>query len=330
MVYYCPKCNYSSKRRNDLFRHIQRKTPCVIIYDNNNYGSSCTIAAQQNVNVAQQNVNGVAYECEKCCKILSSKQRLEHHLETCEGLNPLQCRVCLKIFKTRQGKHQHTQYVKCSPVPGCQSTTTITNNITNNNVTNNHNVTNNNHNVTNNIIRVDFGKECLKLLCADEDYLKNMEKHILLGKYAIPKSMGEIYFNDKYPENQTLKKERRNNKMVSIQNDGKWETRMFEDIYKDIVSKIERYHNKYFRDLQTKHEDTDKNDEEFKHLIKPLRRFAHQMLWFGWNCHEIRKIGLNLNDPEDEEEINKKKKAMTKIMLEHIYQHTDDNAAFNV
>ena len=105
---------------------------------------------------------------------------------------------------------------------------TITNNITNN-ITND-NSTNITNNIITNIIRVDFGKESLNMLCEDEHYLENMRKHISLGKYAIPKSIEEIYFNDKFPEYQTLKKERRNDKMVCIQHEGKWETRMFDEI----------------------------------------------------------------------------------------------------
>ena len=95
--------------------------------------------------------------------------------------------------------------MKCNP-PSSQTV--------NNNTTINNNITTNKIN-----IRLDFGKESLKLLFEDEDYLKNMEKHLELGKYAIPKSIEEIYFNDKFPE-------RRNDKMVSIIQNGKWETRM--------------------------------------------------------------------------------------------------------
>ena len=203
--------------------------------------------------------------------------------------------------------------MKCIP----PVSNTINNNITNNNITHNNNITNNN-NVTNINIQVDFGKESLKLLFEDEDYLQNMKKHLELGKYAIPKSIEEIYFNDKFPENQTMKKERRNDKMVSIRQNGKWETRMFNDIYKELIAKIEIYHNKYFRDLQSEHEETERN-REFRQLMYPLRCFGHQMLWYGWTCNEIRKLGIDLNDADDEEEMKRRRKEIMKIMLSKIY-----------
>ena len=252
--------------------------------------------------------------CMKCYKGFKSKKGLQGHEKICDGTHKLQCKVCMKMFTTQQGKWQHMKYVKCNPL----SSQTVNNNTTINNI--NNNITNNNNNnITNNInIRLDFGKESLKLLFEDEDYLKNMEKHLELGKYAIPKSIEEIYFNDKFPENQTMKKERRNDKMVSIIQNGKWETRMFNDIYKDLIGKIERYHNKYFRDLQNQHEDTERN-REFRQLMYPLRCFGHQMLWYGWTCNEIRKLGIDLNDADDDEERNRRRKEIAKIMLEKIY-----------
>ena len=90
------------------------------------------------------------------------------------------------------------------------------------------------------------------------------------------------------------------------------------DIYKDLIGKIERYHDKYFRDLQNEHEDTERN-REFRQLMYPLRCFGHQMLWYGWTCNEIRKLGIDLNDAEDEEEMKRRRKEIMKIMLEKIY-----------
>jgi hypothetical protein len=171
---------------------------------------------------------------------------------------------------------------------------------------------------TKNNITLDFGKENLKLLFEDKDYNKNIEKCIKLGKYALQKSIDEIYFNDKFPENQTLKKERRNDKLVSIKYSGKWETRMFEDIYKDVMKITEKYHNKYMKELQTKYIDIER-DIPFNKLMYPLRCFGHQMLWYGWTCNEIRNLGIELNDPDDDDELHRRIKAIKTVLLEKIY-----------
>lgn len=55
------------------------------------------------------------FQCSKCNKVLSSKRQLKIHVEKCNGLHPLQCPICLKMFASRYGKYEHKKYVKCKP-----------------------------------------------------------------------------------------------------------------------------------------------------------------------------------------------------------------------
>ena len=239
------------------------------------------------------------------------------HEAKCDGTHSMQCQVCLKVFGTKQGKWKHTQYVKCN------SPSQVINNITNNNF-NNTNITNTNI-TNNNIINIDFGKECLKKLCNDETYISNILENLKLEKYAIPKSIEDIYFNDKYPENQTLKKDRRNDKLVSIKYKGKWETRIFDDISKDLIKKTEEYHDKYFTNLQRQYENTDKN-REFRKLMLPLRHFANKMTWIGWHCNEIRKLGIPLDEEIDEDDFKNilaYQKEVENLMIDKIISKSD-------
>ena len=108
---------------------------------NVNDGSQNVNGLGQNVNGLGQNVNVVGqkinetnisvygttkneidntilykHKCKKCAKELSSKRRLNEHENKCSGLHPLQCVICLKMFKSAVGKSQHKKYVKCSPL----------------------------------------------------------------------------------------------------------------------------------------------------------------------------------------------------------------------
>jgi hypothetical protein len=317
LFYSCKKCGYKTNRLLNFKRHELRKISCsnkieapigkVLSISNNNDASISSL------------------QCTKCLKVFSRKDKLKMHDEKCEGIHKLQCKVCLKMFTTQQGKWQHTQYVKCNPP--IQQTINSNNNITNITNNNNNNTTNNNNNTIN--IRVDFGNECLKRLCTDKEYVCKMIENINLGKYAIPKSIEEIYFNDKYPENQTLKKERKNDKMVSIQYNGKWETRFYEDIIDDLVKKTEEYHETYFKDLYMKYEDSER-DREFRKMMIPLRRFATRMLWFGWKCNDIRRLGIDLDedthnmDDEDFKNMFEYQKQMKELMIDKIYEKSGD------
>tara|TARA_Y100000389_G_scaffold98267_1_gene94942 strand:+ start:4051 stop:4548 length:498 start_codon:yes stop_codon:yes gene_type:complete len=60
-------------------------------------------------------------QCKKCNKSFSRLQRLRQHESNCDGFDPKQCKICLKVFATRQGKYEHNKFVKCNP-PSSQLT----------------------------------------------------------------------------------------------------------------------------------------------------------------------------------------------------------------
>jgi hypothetical protein len=113
--------------------------------------------AQKNLFDVVHNIQGginKIFKCTKCFKLLSCQKRLKQHELKCDGMSPLQCRVCLKEFASKQGKYQHIKYVKCiKPVSKIinNNTTNNTTNHTTNNTTNN--TTNTTNNTTNNIDR---------------------------------------------------------------------------------------------------------------------------------------------------------------------------------
>jgi len=345
-MYKCDKCDYATKNRSDLLRHMRRKTPC---YRNtkedvdNSKDTADVDVVGENVNADTADIDVIDdttqnkdnLQCKKCMKYFSRSDHLKNHMKKCDGLDPLQCKRCLKFFNSRFGKCQHMKNVKCERKDP-SSNITINNNTTNNtNHINNTNNSNNTNNIVNNItnnIRYDFGKESLRDLQEKEDYIDIMKKHIELGKYAIPQSIKEIYFNDKYPQNQTIKKERRNDKLVSIMKNGEWHTRVFDDVYDDILKKMEKYHDKYFRDLKNEYENTERN-REFRMLMYPLRSFAHKMMWYGWKCLEIQRMGIELNEPDDDEEMKRRKKEMIMLLLDGIYKECKqdiDNCDYRV
>ena len=55
------------------------------------------------------------FKCEKCNKTLTRQSYLRKHIESCNGLSKLQCEICHKFFKNRQGKYEHKNNVKCYP-----------------------------------------------------------------------------------------------------------------------------------------------------------------------------------------------------------------------
>ena len=286
MLYKCDHCNYYSKRLSNLVRHQNRLYPCNktskvnvckreegrnidgdVNNNNPDVNNNNPDANNNNPNVNNNNpdvnnnnrdinlIYDLELKCYKCNKFFYRKDYLRKHQQKCDGLDPKQCRICLKIFTTQQGKWKHTRYVKCSP-PIQHSTTNNTNNINTNNINNNFNI-DNSVNTNNNIqinIRADFDKitndhiQQIVSQIKQTDYLKMISENIDIGKYVIPRTMEQIYFNDQFPEMQTLKKERRNDKLVGVHvGNGKWEKRLIDDIYNKVIGRVEDFHTKYFQ-----------------------------------------------------------------------------------
>ncbi len=53
------------------------------------------------------------FQCSKCKKQLSSKQRLISHEEKCNGLESLQCELCHKKFLDKASKSRHKKNKVC-------------------------------------------------------------------------------------------------------------------------------------------------------------------------------------------------------------------------
>lgn len=356
-IYACEYCKYRTKRIADLQRHKNKKTSCInrmkVNVDKKKVAENVKDDAEnvkdvldETVNVMASPVNVMAspvnvmadsvsttdsesntnnkIECSKCFRPFARKYNMKVHEKKCDGTHILQCKICLKLFSTRQSKWEHKLNVKCSP-PAITNAITTTNNMNNNNITidkstNNNNITNNNFN----LIKADFGKENLDKMYRDPNYFKNIADNIEMGRYAIPKTIEFIYFNDDYPENQTLKKDRRNDKLVSIHQKGKWQTRMFEDVQNDILRQSEEYHKSYLQNLEET-VDTTVKDKKFKERMLPVACFLRIMKENGWSCADVKNIGVNLDyemDDEDYKRMLSCKKEMELLMLDKIHEET--------
>ena len=358
MLYKCEHCNYSTKRLCDLRRHENRKFPCnrktkvdtCNLEDNNNCSNTNETMSQNNENMSQNDANmslnnenmslnnenislntDTIFTCSKCNKQLKCKQNLINHEKICDGYDKRQCKICLRMFATTHGKWKHTKYVKCSP-PATPSGTQTINNTTNND--NSTNITNNIININNLNIRADFDRitneDIQKIVGHLEktDYVRMIRNNMNIGKYVIPRTMEQIYFNDEFPRMQTLKKERRNDKMVEVHvGKGKWEKRLIDDIFKMVVSKVEEYHSQYFKSFEQRHRDVVVGSTRWKQLMRPIKSFGNTMLWYeGFKGEDIEGLGIDLNYPDDDEEMEKERerrnREMEQLVGEKVYEET--------
>lgn len=219
MMYKCERCSYTTNRKSNLDNHKKRKNPC------------CVVISKELPTTPTNETKSHEFKCPKCEKVLSSGKSLKKHEEKCDGLHPLQCRTCLKMFASRYGKYQHVKNVKCKPVNN--GPTQVINN--NGNITNNsHN--DNSHNVTNNIINnfYNYTHDHVEL-----DKLKSECRSIKSSMECITKYLEHTFFNPEHPEtkNISLTNLRTDYKFIDVFNDGKWIKDIQLDVIKGIINR---------------------------------------------------------------------------------------------
>ena len=183
--------------------------------------------------------------CIKCNRHLSSKQKLQTHMSGCNGMSKFQCETCHKVFPCRQSRWKHKKNVTCSPPPSPETTEVFETRVSSSTIdnSNHHNIVNSNVNNNNNTYNFNlnsFGSEDVWKIMQDKDISERIKWNLLNeSKYAIARAVPEVFFNDKYPENKTIKKLVKNDGMVEVHTgDNQWETRLTKNTIGVIGSKI--------------------------------------------------------------------------------------------
>ena len=191
------------------------------------------------------------------------------------------------------------------------------------------------NNVQINIMREDFDKitnEHIQKIVEkikQSDYMQMITDNIEIGKYVIPRTMEHIYFNDMFPEMQTLKKERRNDKLVGVHvGNGKWEKRLINDIFKVIIRRVEDFHSRYFKYIEEKYKHVEVGSPRWKQIMRSIKIIGNLLLWYeGFSGDQIENMGIQLNypDEDDEEDVksrDRRNKEMEQLVSEKVYEAT--------
>ena len=159
--------------------------------------------------------------------------------------------------------------------------------------------------------------------------------NVALGKYALPRTAATIYNNKDHPELQTIRKERRYDNLVDVYvGEDEWEKRVFNDVFKLIVRRVEEYYKKYFQHIDEKYKNVPVGSVRWKQLMRPIKTFGNSMLWYeGFHGDMIEGMGIELNYPDDddpdiEKEREKRNKEMEGLICERLYKETKKILSF--
>ena len=220
-MFHCEQCTYNTKIKCNFIRHTKT---CKKRSENNTMDGANVNVDGANVNVDGANVNVCCY---KCNKVFVRAIDCRKHEEKCDGSHALQCKFCLKMFTTRQGKNQHTKYVKCNPQSQAISSTIINNIHNDNSTTNNTSIINNNITIQLNV----HGKENYDALL-DTIRSKYPQAFVTMVEEGDTASLLKlVHFNKDFPENQTIRKPIKKDVSAEVHvGEGRWEKRPSQEV----------------------------------------------------------------------------------------------------
>ena len=352
MKYSCDHCSYETDKKANFVRHLNRKFKCnkgvqkVSIHEENlNVGQENINAGQENINAVQENINAGqeninagqeninAEVCTMCNKRFSSKQWLQYHKKKCKGISCLQCEICLKIFKSYQGKYQHKKNVLCYPPPPPPTADVIESSINTINTINN--INNNTHNGdqlnnSNNIYQINqynaFGDEGIeqleKFLGDDSRILERFKQASKKRLYGVRDIQNDIFFNPDNPKGFSIIKPDKYGSSVRVRNsNGEFEYMEFDDVRDPMLNYIEKYieiYNKTRNKFNVKFRDP----KEQRILYTFLKIMNDDLdIYLNEDLKEDLDIEDESNESDDDEE-NTKYKHFDKVSLDNIHVQT--------
>jgi hypothetical protein len=227
-IHNCDICNFSSKQKNDLLRHLNTKKHLnkdkgYVVYKEKNLIlhhkiPQTTTFSPQNTTFSPHHNNKKLFNCKYCNKDYSRIDSLNRHIKN----------ICKKKTELDKIKSENSQIIeKQNKIIKIQSNQ-ITKLLEKNGKQINNTQNNNSNNTINNNIQINnYGEENLEMLT---DEFK--EKCVTKPFYAIIEIIKKIHFNDDYPENKNMRLLNKKDNKIQVLDDGKWKYR-----YKDEAVK---------------------------------------------------------------------------------------------
>ena len=286
VIYDCKICNFSSKIKTHLNRHLKTKKH---LNNEKNYEEENKKKTTQNLKIPHFSLkiphntsqisdhnNKELYNCVYCYKEFSRKDNLNRHIE----------KSCKKKRELDKIENENSKIIeKQNKIINLQSKQI--NKLLEKNAKQINNTQNNNNstNIINNIHINNYGEENLEMLT---DEFK--ERCITRAFYAIIDIIRKIHFNDDYPENKNMRLVNKRDNKIQVLTNGKWQYRYKDEAVKyafdDSNERLEQFYaeksHKFRKFIKLCCEDIIKNIHECEpELMKELYKEMDLILLNG-------------------------------------------------
>tara|TARA_Y100000816_G_C26066874_1_gene560750 strand:+ start:916 stop:1425 length:510 start_codon:yes stop_codon:yes gene_type:complete len=167
---------------------------------------------------------------------------------------------------------------------------------------------NNCYNTINNNITINaFGKEDLKYITSNPEFLKQCLKD---REYGLIECLKKIHYNEEQPQNQNIKKLNKKDDFVDIYDGNKWKLRMIDYAYTLVMNNLEKVFTDYIDNLA--------ETEEWNSVKRTVKTFCNKVSTvLDWEFNNIDK-----NREVEDSEMKNMQQKLKKLITETLYRES--------
>ena len=256
VLYVCPRCQYSSKLRNDLRRHFKRKKPCKVLFKDIDIPTCVRMVLDEEYTCKKARKKNKPAVITNVPDIIVSKQTMytQSHSSSDSSIDEdyYECKYCDRMFNNRQARHRHQSkcadkfkhnfFTKEEVAQKLAEKDILINELRNQIGTLLEKVGDTYNTNTFNIVINPFGKENTSYITSDY-----VNKLINSGPYnSIPQLIKYIHFHPEHKENHNVKIPNKKQSYAQIYNGTKWEYQSKKDTIEKMSDRAYAILNKHY------------------------------------------------------------------------------------
>lgn len=291
-TFTCKRCGYETKIKENLVKHLRRKTPCNATLQD--------VSQDDLIRELTDRTFSSSFICSECESSFNHASSLYRHKARCPGRKAEQedKEDLLRSLKEKDDRIKQLEAM-LSNQQGSPCTIGTQNNI----------------HVVNNIQINNFGREDISYMTDHPRFQQFMIACIRGKASGVIEFLDKKHFNTNHPENNNLRKLNKKDKFMQVYKNGKWKLAFCDEVLEDVLHNIQDQFSKFVESELYEHGGSLKKvwiDNFMKEVGVAL----------DWDL-SIGTYEFDTDSISDEKKSELKKKIYM-LLTEHIYQKSKE------